>query len=618
MNRVVVGQRSLLMSLVVRGALALWCGLVLGLAGGAGPAWADESAAFLPQPRMAKGLIVKLKGHEAERRSVVRLQASAMPSESAQSLRLRMAAAAQRHRVSYLVQRPTAFGAHLLHSGRAIPYEEARAEATRLSQDPDVEWVIVNEMERPAAVVNHTDPEYGSQTWLQPRQTFTGGRKGVANIEPAWDLIGSRSLSPVVVAVLDTGKLAAGDLAGRMAQGYDMVSEADYDADGIPGQDSDASDPGIDIAKITTPALRVGCANPARQWHGLSILAMLGAAADNGLNGTGVLAPIPGAVVLPVRVAGMCGAAVSDIIEGMLWSAGIDYQGSPSHNLVPARVINLSFGGTGSCNGDHDAGWLYRQTIQTLESKGVLVVASAGNGDEASGLGLAGATRPANCPGVLAVTALNDAGYKARYANLINSANQTSLAVAAGDVNSSDQLVDNAVVTLTNGGTGPLGPDNNFYMSAFAGTSAAAPIAAGVAALMLAVDPSLTVPDLRTLLTSKSAPFPTAGFGGMAFCVAGQDQQGNCICTASTCGAGMLDAREAVQAAIDHAATASGPASSVVSAANTCYFRPDRLGGGSTCPTSSSGGGGGAVDALSLLALACVTGLAWMGRQRAA
>ncbi|MFX7540897.1 S8 family serine peptidase, partial [Acinetobacter baumannii] len=82
-------------------------------------------------------------------------------------------------------------------------------------------------------------------------------------------------------------------------------------------------------------------------------------------------------VVLPVRIGGTCGALVSDIIEGMLWAAGVDYQGSPARNPNPARVINLSFGSVGDCQSGGTGDTLYRQTVATLRTKGTVVVASA-------------------------------------------------------------------------------------------------------------------------------------------------------------------------------------------------------------------------------------------------
>ena len=611
-------------------ARAALLGLILILGWGG----ASASATAPTAPRLAKGLIVKLKrqdGRADPATSVVRLQASALSTESRQSARTRMAALARRHGVGYLVQRPTAFAAQLIHSGKLEPFAQAQAQAERLRADPDVEWVVVNEVARPAGVVSQglNDPAYPLQTWLHERETTLGGRQGVANIAAAWDAMIGKTVFPVVVAVLDTGILPAPDLQNRTAPGYDFVSEVEYSGDGN-GVDGDPSDPGISPEKIPTAALRTGCSEAPLQWHGLRIASMLGAQAGNALNGVGILAPVPGPVVLPVRVAGMCGAELSDIVEGMLWAAGVDYQGSPPRNLHPARVINLSFGGDGSCSdsGMHDAAWLYRDTIKTLESKGALVVASAGNGSPDNWLGLATPTRPASCPGVLAVTALNQQGYKANYANLVDGTQQHGLAVAGGDmVMTRDAnndpiytLVDDGIVALADRGgdqgidTRPLGV---YEMQAGVGTSFAAPTAAGVAALMLALAPDLTVAELRHALVTQVELFPTAFSTSLPVCQRGVDGQGHCVCTAQTCGTGVLDAYRAVTWAMGQASGVASGAASVAASDSSC-FRPNRLGGGSSCDSGSGGGGGGAMDALSMLALltACMASFWLAGRRQ--
>lgn len=444
----------------MRNLLSLLLLLILGMSG------EMVAAAAEAQPRQAMGLIVKLKGQDGvgASRSLVRLQAAAAPSSSAQEMRLRLSAAAQRQRVSFLQRKSTAFAAHVIHNGHPVPIEQAEAEAARLRQDPDVEWVIVNEMIRPASI-SLDDPGYGLQTWLQTRDP-EAGRTAVANFPPAWAALANRALSPVVVAVLDSGILAAPDLDGRLLQGYDFVSETTYSGDG-DGVDPDPSDPGLGVVPPS------GCAE-SEAWHGLSVAALLGASTGNMLDGAGALAPLPGPVVLPVRVGGLCGAMVSDIIEGMLWAAGVDYHGSPARNVHPARIINLSYGGDGSCadlgTGAHDVGWLYRQTIATLKSQGVLVVASAGNGDASTGLGHWGVTRPANCAGVLAVTGLNHRGYKASYANLmrVDSVQSFGVAVASGDVArdrfGNNVLADPGVVTLRNSGS--VSPTDYFELRA--------------------------------------------------------------------------------------------------------------------------------------------------------
>lgn len=568
-----------------------------------GPGWGVAATA---PPRMAMGLIVKLKGEDpaVASRSVVRLQAMSRPAATPQVARSRLYAASQRHRVGYLLDKPTAFAAHVIHGGRPVPVAQAEAEAARLRQDPDVEWVIVNEMVPPASV-DLNDPGYGGQTWLQARDS---GHAGVANFPAAWAAVSARTLSPVVVAVLDTGILPAPDLDGRVLAGYDFVSDPAYSGDG-DGVDPNPMDEGDHL-----PIWPAGCVASPSRWHGLSVAAVLAANTGNALGGAGALAPLPGPVLLPVRVAGACGAQLSDILEGMLWAAGITYHGSPARNVHPARVVNLSFGGDGSCadigNGARDVAWLYRQTIATLKSQGVLVVSSAGNGDKATGLGLWGATRPANCTGVLAVTGLNERGYKARYANLLNADGLQffGLAVASGDTDGSrsNYLTDSGVVTQVYDDVWGA-----FTLAPTAGTSLAAPAAAGVAALMLAVDPSLTVDDLLWGLTQKTSPFPDGD--GLPVCVPGLAiGQGNCGCTAATCGAGVLDAEQAVNWAIDHAMLGGGGTatpSSTSGSQSACYFTPSREGGGDACsgPSSASGDqGGGATSILDLLTLAFI------------
>lgn len=598
-------MRSVFRAWVVLGSMCLSAGVALA---------ADAESA---RPRMAMGLIVKLKDSTAQAPSVVRLQAASLPTESAARVRTRLAAATQRQRVGYLVQKPTAFAANVIHDGHPVSLDEAEARASKLRADPDVEWVVVNEMLRPASTVTGqtvvaNDPSYADQTWLQTR---AAGRRGVADIPSAWQQLAGRTLTPVVVAVLDSGILAAPDLAGRVLPGYDFVSELEYARDGN-GLDNDPSDPGDWLTTQEKDANPLIYENPCTahnsNWHGLTVSYMLAAVTGNSVNGAGILAPLPGQVLLPVRVAGICGASVSDIVEGMLWAAGLNYNGSPALNPNPARVINLSFGGDGSCTDSSTAAWYYRQTIATLANKGVLVVASAGNGyddDHTNGdddnIGLAEPTRPANCSGVLAVTGLNQRGYKATYANLISSAH-TGVAVASGDAFNS-VLTDDGIESLVNRGTtGPTTPglEAGYEMRALVGTSYAAPTAAGVAALMLAVAPGLSVSELLNALTTEVEPF-LGGFG-LPDCAAGSSStRGSCQCTTQTCGSGMLDADRAVAWAVARAGTTPYPGSS----SSTSYFTPDRL----QPVAQASGGksGGGAIDGWALLALAgAVLGLA--------
>ena len=612
----------------VRRGGALACALRLAL--GAAGVWA-QAAAGAPAERLALGLIVKLKDTQVN--SVVRLPASVRPSDTAQSQRLRMAAATNRKRVGFLVQKPTAYGAHVIHQGHYTTVAEAEAEAAKLRLDPDVEWVVVNQMERPAAAgVPFSDTAatlatsaYASHKWMQRRVTLgaeAGVGPGVANFRKAWDTLNasSVSLSPVVVAVLDTGKLSHADLDpvnGRMLPGYDFVSEVGFSRDGN-GLDADPTDPGDYLLQseiAANPSLYgSNCAAHDSSWHGTAVMSMLTPLADSAYMGPGALSMLPASIgkVLPVRIGGTCGALVSDIIEGMLWSAGVDYQGSPSRNPNPARVINLSFGGAGNCQTSDTRDVLYRQTIATLRTKGALVVASAGNGDNSSGVnGYVGPTRPASCPGVMAVTALRYDGSKAAYANTVDGTQRAlgyyGLAVAGGDVLSSSLAQSLNLLTDIGATTarGVVLEDTvcaNGFCAVTEGTSFAAPQVAAVAALVLSVAPSLTVDQLVGVLLDTATAHQAVGGAASCTTYTTSGLVPNCSCTSGTCGSGVLNADGALVSALTQAGTTVLAAPEV----SASYFTPDRL-----APSSKSGGGGGgATDDLSLWALlAAVLGL---------
>jgi serine protease len=596
-----------------------WLAMLVAITVGA---WCTHVGAQLSPP-MAAGLVVKLKEHASAlsaapgRASVVRLEVSREPVEGAAVHAQRLSAMLSRLGIAHVGQRSTAFAAQVVRFDHLQTRTEAEAAAVALRSQADVDWVMVDEMLAPQSVQASAfpnDQDYIYQTWLQPRLGLAN-RAGLADVPAAWTRLLDVNLKPITVAVLDSGVLPAPDLDGRLWPGYDFVASASLARDG-DGMDPYPLDEGnwmtaSERAQFGTPDCTI---TDKSDWHGLAVTYVLAAATDNGLQGAGLLAPLPGAVVLPVRVAGGCGAALSDLVEGMLWSAGVPYQGSPQANAHPARVLNISFGGTGSCMepGRGSVGWFFRQTIDALVGKGVLVVASAGNGDD-QGNGVAEATRPANCPMVLAVTGLNMRGYKASYANFVAHApvsNLFAVAVASGDRAAQNQrLTDDGMMLLTNIGTQSpmLGAGAYKLTRDLVGTSFAAPQAAGVAALMLAADPSLSVRELLEGLTGHVSPFPLAATPeGVvpSVCDALAQRTGSCTCTTATCGAGVLDAGLAVDWAVSQAVPGA-PDPVDVQVPPASFFAPDRL---ASQKVANSSGGGGAVDALELLALGVLTG----------
>jgi serine protease len=423
--------------------------------------------------------------------------------------------------------------------------------ARRLAADPEVLQVTVDQRRR--ALLVPTDPLFASgpssgrgpevgQWYLRAP---AGDLRSAVNAQAAWDLAtGSPS---VVVAVLDTGVLADHlDLAGQVLPGYDMVADVATANDGN-GRDADAGDPGdwITAAEDSTRGGDFfGCGAGGSSWHGTKISGIVGAIANNG---QGMAGTAFGVKILPVRVLGKCGGFDSDILAGMRWAAGLNVPGVPA-NPNPARVINMSLGGSGVC-----ASTGYPAVIQEVLAAGTSIVVAAGNsaGREVE--------LPANCPGVVAVAGLRHVATTVGFSDL---GPAIAIAAPAGNCVNTDPGLPclYPILTSSNSGTqrpnagGSIWTDSHAYS---VGTSFAAPIVAGGAALMLSARPPLRPDELRSLMQAAARAFPTGGAGNdesgqpVPACRApdGTDQL-QCYCTAGLCGAGMLDAAGAVAAAI--------------------------------------------------------------------
>jgi serine protease len=240
-------------------------------------------------------------------------------------------------------------------------------------------------------------------------------------------------------------------------------------------------------------------------------------------------------MLLPVRVLGKCGGYDSDIQAAMLWSAGLS--SDPVVNPHPAQVINLSLGSTGSCGPD------YQSIMSQLVAARVTVVVAAGN---ETGLAV---NTPANCPGVIAVAGLRHAGTKVGYSSI---GPEVAIAAPAGNCVNTASGSPCLYSLLTTNNAGTNSPGANGYSDSYTitvGTSFAAPLVAGTAALMLSVDPTLTSAQVKTALQATARTFPTNGGTDAAVqaCKAPSNtEQLECYCTTKTCGVGMMDAGAAV------------------------------------------------------------------------
>jgi len=420
--------------------------------------------------------------------------------------------------------------------------------AARLAADPEVESAAVDVRRHRFAAPN--DPLYAAGQPATPGPAVgqwylrapAGDVKSSIDAETAWSVTtGSAS---VVVAVLDTGvRFDHADLAAKLLAGYDMISDAVIAGDGN-GRDADASDPGDFVSaadKAAHPDTFDGCDVADSSWHGTQTASLVGAATDNGIGMASIGRKVR---VLPLRVLGKCGGYDSDIQAAMRWAAGLDVPGVPS-NPTPAAVISMSLGSDGACSSG------YAAVVQEVADAGALVVAAAGNS-----AGRAVGT-PASCPGVLAVGGLRHAGTKVGYSDL---GPQVAISAPAGNcVNlEATEPCLYPIITALNAGTTTPVAKSSIYSNAWnysAGTSFAAPLVAGTAALMVAARRALLPADLRSLLQSSARPFPTTGGDNgdgsvVPVCQApGDFDQLQCYCTTATCGAGMLDAGAALKLA---------------------------------------------------------------------
>ncbi|WP_266168420.1 S8 family peptidase [Dyella subtropica] len=401
--------------------------------------------------------------------------------------------------VSHL--RKLAIGAELVRTSRNLNQTEANALMQQIAADPAVSHVEPDVMMRAvrdiAAPTNATpqtftpdDPYYAKYQWHFSDPT------GGANINNAWDLADGTG---VTVAVIDTGITQHPDLDLSLADaGYDFISDAT-----VSGRDSDDRAPGgWDLGDWTTAGqCGPGSSADNSSWHGTHVSGTIAELTNNGEGMAGIAYK---AKVLPVRVLGHCGGYTSDIADAIVWASGGQVDGVPD-NQHPARVINMSLGGSGSCS----AGSVTGQAIAGAISRGTTVVVAAGNSNAD-----AADFSPANCPGVIAVASNGIAGKRAFYSNY--GAGVTLSAPGGGvypnDGSNGTPINTGFVWSTINEGT--TVPGDAGY-GGMAGTSQASPHVAGTVAMILSATQEArkaapTPAEIRALLTSTARRFPAA------------------------------------------------------------------------------------------------------------
>ncbi|MFK4112763.1 type VII secretion-associated serine protease mycosin [Streptomyces sp. NPDC002176] len=253
----------------------------------------------------------------------------------------------------------------------------------------------------------------------------------------------------VTVAVLDTGvEDDHPDLAGNVLPGKDMVG--------------------------------FGAGPGDRAWarHGTAMAGIIAGHGHGPGDGSGIMGVAPQAKILPVRVIledKDTARAKARVTRGNALADGIRW--AADHG---ADVINLSLGDDSDSAHPEPS---EDEAVQYALGKGVVVVASAGNGGDKGDH----VSYPAAYPGVIAVTAVDRYGTRASF-----STRRWYAAVSAPGVD----------VVIAD-------PDHRYYEGW--GTSAASAFVSGAAALLKADRPKLTPAQVKKVLEDTARDAPTGG-----------------------------------------------------------------------------------------------------------
>jgi len=209
-----------------------------------------------------------------------------------------------------------------------------------------------------------------------------------------------------------------------------------------------------------------------------------------------VHATAPGAKIVSVKLSGANGAVdVTQVLAALSWVIA-------NKDEYSIDVVNLSFGND-SQQSAHDSPLNF--AVQQVWDAGIVVVASAGNAGDESGT----VTKPGDDPLIITAGATDDGGTRDRSDDVIpafGSRGPTQDGLAKPDIVAPGTRV---VSLRAPGSTADTSApqarigDEHFRGS---GTSFAAPIVAGVAAVMLDVDPTLDPDQVKFGLRRTASP----------------------------------------------------------------------------------------------------------------
>jgi subtilisin family serine protease len=328
-------------------------------------------------------------------------------------------------------------------------YGQDRTVVVHLAEDVDIPQLAVDVMRRYPDLIEFAEPNYLYPVNLRPNDPRFPSQWHFANVKApeAWDITTGRS--DVVIAVIDTGIFGHPDLDDKRfinpgeIPGNGTDDDGNRFADDISGWDFLHSD--------NDPDDEVG--------HGTSVSGVAAAATDNRRDVAGMSW---GSRFLPLKAC--CDG------DGFFSSTGITRAINYATMMAihGVRVINMSFGGPGSSGSQLNA-------IRAANAANILCVAAAGNeGANNDMVPILPAGFETMTDNLLGVAATSQRDRLASFSNF-----GLSVGVAAPGEN---------ILTTSGGGSST---------ARVSGTSLAAPLVSGIAALIYSVFPESTPLQVR-------------------------------------------------------------------------------------------------------------------------
>jgi subtilisin family serine protease len=341
----------------------------------------------------------------------------------------------------------------------------------KYSKNVDILTVINEYKNNPN--VEYAQPNYLYYAQWEPNDPLWAEQWGQQMIycEKAWDV--ERGDSDIIIAILDSGVFYHHvDFADKIWPNPNEKEDGrDNDGNGyvddLIGWDfiNDDNDPADDHNYSDCRGHGTGCAGVA-------------AAATN--NGIGVAGAAPNVKIMPIKVlnkyTGWGGAGGTNVVIN-----GLRYAMDNG-----ADIVSMSFGGPADWYPHVPDDILFKELCNEAYNDGLLLFASAGNGDTA-------VRYPANWDPVIAVGALDQTKQRASFSN-----KGSELELMAPGVDIITTIIDY---------TG----ENDKY-GAQTGTSFACPMAAGVAALYMSRYPEFNNIQIRELLKNTAEDLGDLGW----------------------------------------------------------------------------------------------------------